>query len=135
MLPHENLILSSNKVTLSLLVDKNIDYLNNLYILSKKNWAINRKIMDDHQIKPEEMGKYRPHELGQHNTRVSFNKGCFKGQEIIARMEYLGKLKKETRIIAHSNQEEVSKFTIIGESYKDGEIIFSSCLGKIESFN
>ena len=91
--------------------------------------------MDDHQIKPEEMGKYRPHELGQHNTRVSFNKGCFKGQEIIARMEYLGKLKKETRIIAHSNHEEVSKFTIIGESYKDGEIIFSSCLGKIESFN
>ena len=81
------------------------------------------------------MGKYRPHEIGQHINRVSFNKGCFKGQEIIARMEYLGKLKKETRLIVHSNQKEVSKFTIIGKSYQDQGTIFSSCFGKIDSFS
>ena len=91
--------------------------------------------MGDHQIQLKETGKYRPHELGQQNTRVSFNKGCFKGQEIIARMEYLGKLKKETRLILHSNKEEVTKFTIIGKSYQDQEIIFSSCFGKIDSFS
>jgi folate-binding protein YgfZ len=103
--------------------------------LSKENWAINRKIMNDHLIKPEEIGKYRPHEIGQHLNRVSFNKGCFKGQEIIARMEYLGKLKKETKLIIHSNIDEVSKFIIIGKSYRDNEKIFSSCLGKIGSFS
>jgi hypothetical protein len=50
-------------------------------------------------------------------------------------MEYLGKLKKETRLITHSNQQEVSEFIIIGQSYQDQETIFSSCFGKIDSFS
>ena len=132
---HEHLILSSEEASLSLLVDQNNKFQGDLGGLSKENWAINRKIMNDHLIKPEEIGKYRPHEIGQHMNRVSFNKGCFKGQEIIARMEYLGKLKKETKLIIHSNIDEVSKFIIIGKSYRDNEKIFSSCLGKIGSFS
>ena len=135
MLPNEHLVLSSDIAYLSLSIDKNNKSQDNLDILSTENWAINRKIMGDHQIELEETGKYRPHELGQHNTRVSFTKGCFKGQEIIARMEYLGKLKKGTRLIAHSNQKEVSEFIIIGKSYKIQETIFSSCFGKIDSFS
>ena len=135
MLPNEHLVLSSDIAYLSLSIDKNNKSQDNLDILSTENWAINRKIMGDHQIELEETGKYRPHELGQHNTRVSFTKGCFKGQEIIARMEYLGKLKKETRLIVHSNQKEVSEFIIIGKSYKIHETIFSSCFGKIDSFS
>ena len=134
MLPNEHLILSSDMATISLLIDEGNDYQNE-NALRIENWFINRKVMGDHQIQLEETGKYRPHELGQQNTRVSFNKGCFKGQEIIARMEYLGKLKKETRLILHSNKEEVTKFTIIGKSYQDQEIIFSSCFGKIDSFS
>ena len=134
MLPNEHLILNSDIAYLSLSIDKNNQSQDNLDILSIENWAINKKIMGDHHIELKETGKYRPHELGQHNTRVSFNKGCFKGQEIIARMEYLGKLKKETRLIIHANQEEVSEFTIIGKSYQDQERIFSSCFGKIDSF-
>ncbi len=135
ILPNEHLILSSDLANLSLWIDINNEYLDDLDSISKERWAINRKIMGDHQIELEETGKYRPHELGQHNTRVSFNKGCFKGQEIIARMEYLGKLKKETRLIVHSNQKEVSKYTIIGKSYQDQGTIFSSCYGKIDSFS
>ena len=134
MLPNEHLVLSSDIAYLSLSIDKKNESQDDLDILSKENWAINRKIMGDHQIELEETGKYRPHELGQHNTRVSFTKGCFKGQEIIARMEYLGKLKKETRLIVHSNQKEVSEFIIIGKSYKIQETIFSSCFGRIDSF-
>ena len=135
MLENEHLILSSSIASLSLLINANNENQDDLDIFSKDSWAINRKIMGDHQIELKETGKYRPHELGQHNNRVSFNKGCFKGQEIIARMEYLGKLKKETRLIVHSNQKEVSKFIIIGQSYQDQEIIFSSCFGKIDSFS
>ena len=134
-LQHEHSILSSEEASLSLLIDQNNEFQGDLGGLSKESWAINRKILNDHQIKPEEMGKYRPHEIGQHINRVSFNKGCFKGQEIIARMEYLGKLKKETKLIVHSNLDEVSKFIIVGQSYHDNEKIFSSCLGKLDSFS
>jgi len=135
ILPNEHLILSSDIATLSLLIDVDNDYLNGGGDLSIDHWCINRKIMGDHQIQLKETGKYRPHELGQHDTRVSFSKGCFKGQEIIARMEYLGKLKKETRLIVHSHEKEVSKFIIIGQSFKDKDKIFSSCLGKKDSFS
>ncbi len=133
-LPNEHLILSSDIVTLSLLIGSDNKNLDSDVALSLDNWYISRKIMGDHQIQLEDAGKYRPHELGQHNTRVSFNKGCFKGQEIIARMEYLGKLKKETRLIVHTNKKEVSKYKIIGQSYQDREKMFSSCFGKIDSF-
>ncbi len=46
-------------------------------------------------ILPETSGLYTPHELNYQNLNfISFNKGCYIGQEIIARMQYLGKLKK-----------------------------------------
>lgn len=35
----------------------------------------------------------------QHLNAVSFNKGCYTGQEIIARMKFLGKLKKQTFLL------------------------------------
>lgn len=45
-------------------------------------------------IYPETSGKYLPHELNLPNLNaVSFKKGCYTGQEIIARMHYRGKLK------------------------------------------
>lgn len=36
----------------------------------------------------------------QHLNAVSFNKGCYTGQEIIARMKFLGKLKKKTFLLS-----------------------------------
>ena len=39
---------------------------------------------------------FTPHELNYQNLNfISFNKGCYRGQEIVARMQYLGKLKKQ----------------------------------------
>jgi folate-binding protein YgfZ len=46
------------------------------------------------EIYPETSEKFLPHELNLPTLGgVSFNKGCFTGQEIIARMQYRGKLK------------------------------------------
>lgn len=46
-------------------------------------------------IYPETSGKFLPHELNLHRTNaISFDKGCYTGQEIIARIHYRGKLKK-----------------------------------------
>ncbi len=41
------------------------------------------------------IGKFLPHEIQLHEVHgVSFTKGCYTGQEIIARMQYRGQLKK-----------------------------------------
>jgi len=51
-------------------------------------------------ILPETSEKFTPHELNyQHLQFISFDKGCYVGQEIIARMHYLGKLKKQLQHI------------------------------------
>lgn len=45
-------------------------------------------------IYPETSEKFLPHEVNLPELNgVSFNKGCYTGQEIIARMQYKGKLK------------------------------------------
>lgn len=92
-------------------------------------WSIGRKLLGDHIIGLENQGKYRPHELNQNIYRVSFSKGCFRGQEIIARMEYLGKQKKQTQLIIHSDLEEVNSFKLIGKRLKIDCQFFSSCFG------
>lgn len=46
-------------------------------------------------IMPETIGVFTPHEINFDKLNgVSFNKGCYTGQEIVARMHYLGKLKR-----------------------------------------
>ena len=42
-----------------------------------------------------DFNKYRPNELNYDKTRVSFTKGCFRGQEIVARVHYLGVNRRE----------------------------------------
>ena len=44
----------------------------------------------------ETIGKFLPHEINLPKQEgVSFTKGCFLGQEVVARLEHLGKLKKQ----------------------------------------
>ena len=50
-------------------------------------------------LTPETLGQLLPHDIELPKLGgVSFKKGCFIGQEIIARMEYLGKLKKHVKL-------------------------------------
>lgn len=47
-------------------------------------------------IYPETRGEFLPHHLGLHHTSyIDFAKGCYKGQEIIARMQYRAVIKHE----------------------------------------
>lgn len=47
-------------------------------------------------IYPQTSAKFLPHELNLHRLgAISFEKGCYTGQEIIARMHYRGQLKKQ----------------------------------------
>ena len=47
------------------------------------------------EVRPETSGEFIPQMLNlQHTGAISFRKGCYTGQEIVARMQYLGKLKR-----------------------------------------
>ncbi|MEN7343138.1 MAG: hypothetical protein AAAFM81_09340 [Pseudomonadota bacterium] len=53
---------------------------------------------------PLTVGKFTPHMLGlQHQNAISFNKGCYTGQEIVARTEHLGAAKRGPIIIASND--------------------------------
>ena len=55
-------------------------------------------------IYPETSGKFLPHELNLHLLNaIDFDKGCYTGQEIIARMHYRGKLKNHLLLASVSS--------------------------------
>lgn len=57
-------------------------------------------------IYPESRGLFLPHRLDlQLSGYLSFNKGCYKGQEIIARMHYRAKLKHQLKILMIESKE------------------------------
>ena len=58
--------------------------------ISNYSWDVANAILNNYTMLAEDLGKFRPLELNYDNLRVSFEKGCFRGQEIIARMKYLG---------------------------------------------
>jgi folate-binding protein YgfZ len=62
-------------------------------VLETKAWHQLLLIHDHPTLHPETSGQFLPHQLQLEQTHVSFEKGCYKGQEIIARMHYLGKNK------------------------------------------
>ncbi len=51
--------------------------------------------------------------LDQHKHIMSFNKGCYPGQEIIARLKYLGKNKKQMHLLTNK-----SKTTLVSQIEK-----------------
>ncbi len=58
-------------------------------------------------LTPETSGQFLPHELNLIALNaVSFTKGCYTGQEIVARMEYRGTLKKILLLAAHEGSVE-----------------------------
>ena len=76
-------------------------------------------------ITPATTEKHTPHDI--HLTAldgVSFSKGCYVGQEIIARIHYLGKLKQQLQVIKIkvANQHGIEdSSTILGESLYDAK--------------
>lgn len=62
----------------------------------KSAWELQDILAGIPTIYPETIGEFTPHQINyQLINGVSFNKGCYTGQEIIARMHYLGKPKQQ----------------------------------------
>jgi folate-binding protein YgfZ len=76
------------KVSLAILPDKDHP------LPISETWKADNIAAGIPSLYPETSEKFLPHELNLHKLEaISFNKGCFTGQEIIARMQYRGKLK------------------------------------------
>lgn len=62
--------------------------------------------------------KYIPQMLGFENIgAVSFNKGCYPGQEIVARTRYLGKVKRTPLIVTVEGQCGISNSSVLQVNY------------------
>ncbi|MDA9608565.1 hypothetical protein N9S24_00730 [SAR86 cluster bacterium] len=65
-----------------------------LVIISDEEWEKDCIKKGRAEINDHLSEKFTPHELNYHNNEIiNFQKGCFTGQEVIARMQYRGKLK------------------------------------------
>ena len=93
-----------------LLLDKNSDCFKGLEISNDLNeWEIDNIINKDFNIQAKDANKYTPHELGYHLTkRIDFEKGCYTGQEIVARMQYRAKKLPFLMIGSLDNTENIS---------------------------
>jgi folate-binding protein YgfZ len=77
------------------------------------------------EVYPETREQFTPHELNYHQLgAVSFDKGCYIGQEIVARMHYLGKLKSVLVQMRWNQTEE----KIVGWINPQGELLAESTL-------
>jgi folate-binding protein YgfZ len=67
---------------------------------SQDNWKTSELIQGIAWLQPETSGQFLPQWLGYDQLgAVNFRKGCYPGQEIIARTHYLGKVKRHPRVL------------------------------------
>lgn len=76
--------------------------------------------------------QFLPHNLDLPKlSAVDFNKGCFTGQEVIARMQYKGKLKQHMQLLKSSQQLTLSSKDKLNQADKSvGEVICSTYNGQ-----
>lgn len=71
-----------------------------LHALASQEWAYFNISLGRPQIYCATSGKFLPHDLNLHHQGgISWDKGCYTGQEIIARMQYRGKLKNQLHLV------------------------------------
>jgi folate-binding protein YgfZ len=101
-------------------------------LLGSLTWHTLRLAYGQIDIYPESRGLFLPHRLDLHQTQyLSFNKGCYKGQEIIARMHYKATLKHQMRLYAIKTDQRIfsgQKLFKVSDSTELGELIDFSLL-------
>lgn len=98
------------------------------FIDNHSQWIINNYCLDNIGLDEENSGKFRPHELGYDKTRISFSKGCFRGQEIIARVKYRSKKSHKLKLNIVSVNKFNKELKILGQKieYKNHLVFFTS---------
>lgn len=101
-------------------------------LLGSLTWHTLRLTKKQISIYPESRGLFLPHRLDLHQTPyISFTKGCYKGQEIIARMHYKATLKHHLMVYYVSTHEPIfcgQKILKAQQGSEIGEVIDYSML-------
>lgn len=94
-----------------LLIAENESSIERDNLLNSEDWFLDDINNKNFEISIKSIGMFTPHELGYHlSSRVDFEKGCYTGQEIVARMHYRAKKLPSLIIKTSANyQEEFSK--------------------------
>ncbi|WP_331712941.1 folate-binding protein YgfZ [Legionella waltersii] len=86
------------------------------------------------EIYPDSRGLFLPHRLDLHLTHyINFNKGCYKGQEIIARTHYKASIKHELKLYRIITSEKLYSGQVIyfDDSQREyGELVDFSLVGE-----
>ena len=87
--------------------------------ISWEEWSVANMLLGNFYLSKNDVGKYRPLEINYDKQRVSFDKGCFRGQEIVARMKYLGVDRRQFCTIISKNEiKEDKDFKTLGQSIR-----------------
>jgi folate-binding protein YgfZ len=102
-------------------------------MLGSLTWHTLKLYQKQIDIYPESRGLFLPHRLGLHLSQyISFDKGCYKGQEIIARTHYRATLKHELKTYIIRTEHPLysgQKLYNVNEETEIGELIDYSMLG------
>ena len=100
--------------------------------ISNENWEAGNKILGNYFLESDDIGKFRPLELNYDKLRVSFDKGCFRGQEIVARMKYLGIDRRSFLTFIASNKFNTNEhIKIVGKKIEiDDKLVFNGIIKK-----
>jgi len=103
-------------------------------LLGSLTWHTLRLANQQFDIYPESRGLFLPHRLDLQQTQyLSFNKGCYKGQEIIARMHYKATLKHQLKTFVIKTDQTLHSGQKLFKSAAEielGELIDFSILGQ-----
>ena len=99
----------------------------NLFRLDKQRvqWDLDEILCQNVEITKENIGKFTPHELNYDvNERIDFGKGCYTGQEVVARMQYRSKNLPRLNIAESSDLNITKKMTLTNiEDKKIGNLV------------
>ena len=98
-----------------------------------ENWIILDQDQSLYRLKIEDTALYTPQELNYDLLgHISFTKGCYTGQEIVARMHYRGKAKKRLYLL-HVNADSIPEKNmkiVLTDNKVIGEIISVAIIAK-----
>ena len=97
-----------------------------------EDWKVANALIKNYPLLAEDVGKYRPLEIFYDQLRVSFDKGCYRGQEIVARMKYLGVDRRSfSTVISKESYEINSNMKLVSsEVFYKGYKIFNCSIKK-----
>lgn len=95
-------------------------------------WAGAELLAGEPAVYPETVEKLLPHHVNLPGVGgVSFTKGCYTGQEIVARMEYRGKIKTHLQLARSEFAGDIPPGTAVRSGEREvGEVIRSAFIGK-----